>query len=1195
MKTRLSKCIAVAACLAAGNPAVQAQYDFIPKAPAFDPAEILGWSPQTDPDAPRNKSSVPLAERFTAPKASENPDLHALWNVNANARPGEAKVQAVTTFNTIPAAGTHGWRTIYVYAPTIWQYTDSLVQWGTSDRNTKVILVPAAHMIDAAHRNGVKIYGKIFFNWNAAPDPVSLQKIRDLLVKSGNTFPVADKLVEAAKYYGFDGWFINQENYQTTPTDAQNMLDFLAYFRTKAALEGAPHLKITWYDAMAEDGSRAFQNAYTTANDSYLKKDDGTLTAHNMFLNFWWYNDPTRLANSRAHALSRGIDPYAIHAGIWTENNRVLGNTPDENGGGNIPIPWDDLFPQGQPHVHSLALYGSETPFFKGRQPSASAAQDTLYWSGPNSDPADTTTGGNWKGIAHYIPASSVIHTLPFITHFNTGHGTHYRINGETRMSGAWTNLSLQDILPTWQWTVYTPAGGKTITPAYDFTNAYRGGSSLKVSGSLSPGNPQIIKLYQTRLTVDAGTSLKLTSRSTTGEGKIDLAYSFEDDPFTIHYSSPAALQTGWTERVVPLGAHAGRTIAMLGVRLSTDITVSAFTANIGKIEVSSGSPVEPSVPMNLIVEGKATNPDEATATMLRLKWTPSQDPVLHYNVWYQRTLDPGAKRQWLGASPIPWFFAQDVRRTGVESSGFLTVDAVSPSGGISSESVPVPFAFEPLPNLHHPVIASYPPAAPITVIASSAHSSRNNAFDNNPSTHSEPGGENGAWVGLDLGEGNAKRIVAIRFVPRNNWVNRAINGVFQGSNTADFSSGVEQLAKIEAPPPEGEETTFKVDNPTEFRYLRYLSPPGGYANIAEIKFYADGVAIAPSSPIHLQGTMTGETANLTWSAPATGYVTSYSVHRSASPDGPYFKIAEDLNGTTYSDAGLAAGATYSYLIKANNEIGESIPSARLTLNPSASEKLSGGILSSGTPFGSNVPSNAFDAKLTTYFESTSSQSWVGLDLGSSNSRVIHSIRYSPRNSNPTAQTNANFMLGGRFQVANSADFSDAVTLITIPTAPAYNILTSVAVTPSTMPWRYVRYITASGRNANISEFEIYGKEDPYSSWLALRGVNASDQDSGFDADLDGDGIPNGVEFMNPGGLTASLNNGSSNVTAEIRNDIMTETTLWISNDLVQWSQVPYNHAADQSGLTSGFSRVSHSEPLAPTDTKKFYRFRFSR
>ena len=46
------------------------------------------------------------------------------------------------------------------YAFDYWQYLDSMVFWEG--------LVPSADVIDAAHRNGVPIYGTLFYNWSSS-------------------------------------------------------------------------------------------------------------------------------------------------------------------------------------------------------------------------------------------------------------------------------------------------------------------------------------------------------------------------------------------------------------------------------------------------------------------------------------------------------------------------------------------------------------------------------------------------------------------------------------------------------------------------------------------------------------------------------------------------------------------------------------------------------------------------------------------------------------------------------------------------------------------------------------------------------------------------------------------------------------------------------------------------------------------
>lgn len=1262
----------------------------------WHPSEILAWSPATDPLAPYNRSVVPVAPRFSAPKASDNAALNALWNVNPHAHPEEGRVQAITTFNTIPAGMPNGFRTTRLYAPSMWQYTDSMSFWGSSDRDNRVIMCPTAHTIDAAHRNGVRIYGKIFFHWNASADPVGVRRIRDLIQKNGSTFPVADKLVEAAVYYGFDGWFFNQETTGTNSADAQAVRDFMVYFRNKATAVGAPHLKMEWYDAMAESGNRSFQNALTNSNDGFMKSgtnvtDTGsTLAAHEMFLNFWWYGTNSNLANSRALALSRGINPYDLYAGIWTENYRKYGVTPDANSQNEITIAWNNLFPEGAPHNTSVGLFGAETPWFKSPNPAGGVTQDQIYWSGPNSDPANTipvsgSTTPNWFGLAHYIPANSPLTKLPFITNFNVGQGNFYKINGATVMTGPWTNLGVQDILPTWRWIV-TSAGAKSITPTLDFTESYYGGSSLKVTGSLQAGVAQDIKLYQTRLPITADTSLKLTYKpGAVNASQIRVGYAFEDAPGTMVYSDPAPASTtaGWSTVSFPMGAHAGRSLALITLRFSSTSGIGSYTATIGRIQISNGAVVAPQSPSSLVLEGKMRNPDEAFSTTLRLKWSGSASPVLYYNIYHRRDSSAGSPRLWLGATPNNHFVAQDVRRFGAESAGFIEVEAVGPDHGVSAPATTpaTTFEFEPYPNLHRPLITSYPVASPLAVIGSGADlANMTRAFDNNPANYTEPGGASNAWVGIDLGAGNSARVAAVQFVPRAGQTGRMLYGIFQGSNTADFSSGVVQLAKVETRPLPDVYTTLVVTHPGTFRYLRYLSPNDGYANVAEIKFYGEGDPLPAPSPLSLQAMVSGTTASLNWLPALSGMTTSYQVLRSIVNGGAYTPVASGLTATSWQDSGLQAGRIYYYTVIASNESGPGAGSNRLVVSPPGATKLSGSVIGTdGSASGnsSDDKSKAFDGQLTTFYNAIDADgSWAGRNLGTP--RKITAIRYSPRNS---ADNWPARMVGGIFQAADNPAFMNPVTLFVVPSTPVRNVFTiaSVADVPAC---QYVRYLSPPGGYCNVSEVEFYGvttpaapslatvsmqgenaqllwtavptafkyrvqrstvsggpyttigeavgatsyqdpgldpyttyyylvsavneagegpvsaqvvRHDAYNAWVLAAGGTPQAPGGGFGETLGGSGLPNGVRYMMPGGMKALANGATREVTADVRNDPAVAVSLWQSEGLANWTEIPVVESADQSGVEEGFRRVGATVEGPFTADPAFYRFKFTR
>jgi hypothetical protein len=88
-------------------------------------------------------------------------------------------------------------------------------------------------------------------------------------------------------------------------------------------------------------------------------------------------------------------------------------------------------------------------------------------------------------------------------------------------------------------------------------------------------------------------------------------------------------------------------------------------------------------------------------------------------------------------------------------------------------------------------------------------------------------------WVGLDLG--SAKTITQIKYAPRAGFEWRMVGGMFQVSNTADFSSGVTTIYTITTAPVAGQFTTVSVSVPGTYRYIRYVGGTG-WVNIAEME-----------------------------------------------------------------------------------------------------------------------------------------------------------------------------------------------------------------------------------------------------------------------------------------------------------------------------------------------------------------------
>lgn len=138
--------------------------------------------------------------------------------------------------------------------------------------------------------------------------------------ESDGTFPLADKLIEVAKTYGFDGWFINQETEGSeeeplSPEHAQKMQEFIKYMKSQA-----PELRVIYYDSMTSEGKMDWQNALTDKNSMFLSDEEGNAVADEMFLNFWWTEDELAseelIKASAKKAEELGLDPYQVFAGV---------------------------------------------------------------------------------------------------------------------------------------------------------------------------------------------------------------------------------------------------------------------------------------------------------------------------------------------------------------------------------------------------------------------------------------------------------------------------------------------------------------------------------------------------------------------------------------------------------------------------------------------------------------------------------------------------------------------------------------------------------------------------------------------------------------------------------------------------------------------------------------------------------------
>ncbi|MFD4409367.1 endo-beta-N-acetylglucosaminidase [Streptomyces sp. NPDC058476] len=574
---------------------------------------LKAWRADTDADLAFNAASVPLVARFTPVPA------------NTTARSGQARIQSLVSFGPTASNPSQGAATADYYALTHWAYVDELVFWGGSS-GEGLILAPNAPIVDAAHRHGVRVLGNVFL------PPVAyggqLQWTRDLVQKdSAGHYPLAAQLVAVAAAYGFDGWFINAETGGGNSALATDMLGFLKELKALGTAKGQ---RVTWYDSMTVNGSVSWQGALNSQNQTFFQAADS------MFVDFRW--SQSRLASSGTTAQQLGRSRYELWAGVDVEAN-----------GTGTSVNWDAIVPTTKSHVTSIGFYRPEwtrNHLPANRTPGDFHAADDKFWTGASLDPSRPDTTASWRAPALSVADRSTLTSVPFATVFNTGHGLKWYENGKVTADAAWNHLGLQDRLPSRRWVVR--ANGQRPSVTFDFADAWRGGSSLLVDGTLTA--PTTLDLYATRLPLGADTVVELTHRTDAGSASLELAVATAEPgaaggapPYT-YIPVTVTPGGGWQTSTVRLTGPSG-TVRALGVRLTA--TSGAVRWRLGGLAVRDAV-VTPAAPTGLRVT-------DADGGNLRFAWQGAPGPVRHYELY--RILPDGTRR-FLGGTCQRAFYA---------------------------------------------------------------------------------------------------------------------------------------------------------------------------------------------------------------------------------------------------------------------------------------------------------------------------------------------------------------------------------------------------------------------------------------------------------------------------------------------------------------------------------------------------------
>lgn len=555
-----------------------------PKEIKFDTWEdLLKWEPGAREDDSINRSSVELAKRHRGQlineKASRRAKVQALANTNSKAK-DHASV---------------GGEEFKAYAFDYWQYLDSMVFWEG--------LVPTPDVIDAGHRNGVPVYGTLFFNWsNSIADQ---EKFAAALKQDADgTFPIARKLVDLAKYYGFDGYFINQETTgELVAPLGEKMRQFMLYTKEYAAKVNHP-IKYAWYDAMTYKYGRYHEDGLGDYNYQFMQKEGDKVPADQFFANFNWNKEKNDHSVEMAKWLERS--QYDVFAGLELQ----------QGGSYNTKVKWDALLDEKGKLRLSLGLFAPDTITSLGKTGEDYHKNEDIFFTGYQGDPtAQKPADKEWYGIANLVADRTPAVGRTFTTSFNTGHGRKWFVDGKVSKDSEWNYRSVSGVLPTWRW--WQTSTGEKLRAEYDFTDAYNGGNSLKFSGDVAGKTDQDVNLYSTKLEVTENTKLRVAHKGGKGS-KVYMAFSTIPD---YKFEDAAAwkeltLSDDWTNEEFDLSSLAGKTIYAVKLFFEHEGAVKDYQFNLGQLTISDNHQA-PQAPTGLsVVKQSLKNAQEAEAVV---------------------------------------------------------------------------------------------------------------------------------------------------------------------------------------------------------------------------------------------------------------------------------------------------------------------------------------------------------------------------------------------------------------------------------------------------------------------------------------------------------------------------------------------------------------------------------------------------
>ncbi|KAF7721298.1 hypothetical protein EC973_004959 [Apophysomyces ossiformis] len=371
--------------------------------------------------------------------------------------------------------------------------------------------------VNTCHRNGVSCLGTVIFEHEDGQrqleeflngPPGNESDVRPQ--QPWSTF-YADKLVDIAKFYGFDGWLFNveagfDESEEISAEIKTGRLTELLAYLTKKIHQEIPDSSIIWYDSLANDGTIWYQNQITDYNLPFFKVVDG------IYLNYGWKEAYPQKAVEYLHENARDRFPEEVYFGI-----DLWGSEPHRytfGGGGFSTYKGVQV---SSKHGTSSVMFAMGYTYEKLDRENFDLYDRLLWMGGDVSEypegtaPETDAIKKRCNGVADFTAPRAIPNDY-LITWFDRGYGSAFYWEGKSVLDQPWSHLSHQGLLPNLDYRQPALADRFSLQCELSDANPYMSGTSLLLKSS--PGATTVntkeayLPLYKAN--VDASSGLKI-------------------------------------------------------------------------------------------------------------------------------------------------------------------------------------------------------------------------------------------------------------------------------------------------------------------------------------------------------------------------------------------------------------------------------------------------------------------------------------------------------------------------------------------------------------------------------------------------------------------------------------------------------------------------------------------------------------